>query len=397
MNRDIPLGFQNYLVPNVVEQTSRGERAYDLYSRLLKDNIIFLQTPIDDQIASLICAQLIHLESENPDKDINIYINSPGGDITSLFAIYDTMQFIRNDIATICLGQAASAAAVLLAAGIQGQASRPAALPHPPAPAPRAGGLRPGDRPGTGRQGNTADAAICWNSCCRSTPASHSSAYTLIPTVISLWNQRRPSRMASSTVLSSPGRSLTRPGRSASRRQTQQSKQEARDLQRGQVRGHRGAAQVLLLREVAEAGAQAHRRAWRLHLRRVHRPLQRDHRGGAGRTGRAELRPSSQPAGGQGVPRRLRRRPGGRQEDPVRRRLQPLQADPVPAVGRRRPQRRRAGEVEHPAPRAHRLWQDATLPRRSPACSTCRSRSPTRRRSPRPVTWARTSRTSCSS
>src|SRR4029450_12620204 len=111
----------NYLVPNVVEQTSRGERAYDLYSRLLKDNIIFLQTPIDDQIASRICAQLIHLESENPDKDINIYINSPGGDITSLFAIYDTMQFIRNDIATICLGQAASAAAVLLAAGTQGK------------------------------------------------------------------------------------------------------------------------------------------------------------------------------------------------------------------------------------------------------------------------------------
>ena len=117
----------NYLVPNVVEQTSRGERAYDLYSRLLKDNIIFLQTPIDDQIASLMCAQLIHLESENPDKDINIYINSPGGDITALFAIYDTMQFIRNDIATICLGQAASAAAVLLAAGTKGKRL---ALPH---------------------------------------------------------------------------------------------------------------------------------------------------------------------------------------------------------------------------------------------------------------------------
>jgi ATP-dependent Clp protease, protease subunit len=94
---------------------------------LLKDNIIFLQTPIDDQIASLICAQLIHLESENPEKDINIYINSPGGDITALFAIYDTMQFIRNDIATICLGQAASAAAVLLAAGTKGKRL---ALPH---------------------------------------------------------------------------------------------------------------------------------------------------------------------------------------------------------------------------------------------------------------------------
>ena len=125
--RRMNLEATNYLVPNVVEQTSRGERAYDLYSRLLKDNIIFLQTPIDDQIASLICAQLIHLESENPEKDINIYINSPGGDITSLFAIYDTMQFIRNDIATICLGQAASAAAVLLAAGTKGKRL---ALPH---------------------------------------------------------------------------------------------------------------------------------------------------------------------------------------------------------------------------------------------------------------------------
>ena len=118
---------QGYLVPNVIEQTSRGERASDLYSRMLKDNIIFLQTPVDDQIASLISAQLIHLESENPDKDISIYINSPGGDITALFAIYDTMQFIKNDIATICLGQAASAAAVLLAAGTKGKRL---ALPH---------------------------------------------------------------------------------------------------------------------------------------------------------------------------------------------------------------------------------------------------------------------------
>ena len=115
------LDAKNYLVPNVVETTSRGERAYDLYSRMLKDNIIFLQTPIDDQIASLICAQLIHLESENPEKDINIYINSPGGDITALFAIYDTMQYIRPDITTICYGQAASAAAVLLASGTKGK------------------------------------------------------------------------------------------------------------------------------------------------------------------------------------------------------------------------------------------------------------------------------------
>jgi ATP-dependent Clp protease protease subunit len=112
---------RNYLVPTVVESTNRGERAYDLYSRLLKENIIFLGTPIDDGIANLICAQLLHLESENSDKDISIYINSPGGDITALFAIYDTLSFIKNEISTICYGQAASAAAVLLAAGNKGK------------------------------------------------------------------------------------------------------------------------------------------------------------------------------------------------------------------------------------------------------------------------------------
>jgi ATP-dependent Clp protease protease subunit len=116
-----------YLVPTVVEQTNRGERAFDLYSRLLKDSIIFLGTPIDDTIANLVCAQLLHLEGENPDKDINLYINSPGGDITALFAIYDTLQFIRPEISTICFGQAASAAAVLLAAGSKGKRL---ALPH---------------------------------------------------------------------------------------------------------------------------------------------------------------------------------------------------------------------------------------------------------------------------
>jgi ATP-dependent Clp protease, protease subunit len=118
---------RNYLVPTVVESTNRGERAYDLYSRLLKENIIFLGTPIDDGIANLICAQLLHLESENSDKDISIYINSPGGDITALFAIYDTLSFIKNEVSTICYGQAASAAAVLLAAGTKGKRL---ALPH---------------------------------------------------------------------------------------------------------------------------------------------------------------------------------------------------------------------------------------------------------------------------
>jgi ATP-dependent Clp protease protease subunit len=118
---------RSYLVPNVIEKTPQGERGYDLYSKLLKENIIFVGTPIDDTIANLICAQMLHLESENPDKDINLYINSPGGSITSLLAIYDTMQFVKNDVSTICFGQAASAAAVLLAAGTPGKRL---ALPH---------------------------------------------------------------------------------------------------------------------------------------------------------------------------------------------------------------------------------------------------------------------------
>src|SRR5688500_4178775 len=111
----------NQLVPMVVEQTNRGERAYDIYSRLLKDNIIFVGTPIDDNIANLVVAQMLFLEAEDPDKDVLLYINSPGGSITAGFAIYDTMQFIRPDVQTVCIGQAASIAAVLLAAGTKGK------------------------------------------------------------------------------------------------------------------------------------------------------------------------------------------------------------------------------------------------------------------------------------
>jgi len=109
------------LVPMVVEQTSRGERAYDIYSRLLRDNIIFLGTPVDDTIANLVIAQLLFLEAEDPEKDVSVYINSPGGSITAGMAIYDTMQFIRPDVVTICIGQAASMAALLLAAGAAGK------------------------------------------------------------------------------------------------------------------------------------------------------------------------------------------------------------------------------------------------------------------------------------
>jgi ATP-dependent Clp protease protease subunit len=111
----------NYTIPIVIEQTSRGERSFDIYSRLLKERIIFLGTPIDDGVANVVMAQLLHLESEDPDRDISIYINSPGGSFTALTAIYDTMQFVKPEIQTICMGQAASAAAVLLAAGTKGK------------------------------------------------------------------------------------------------------------------------------------------------------------------------------------------------------------------------------------------------------------------------------------
>src|SRR5512138_2422689 len=120
-------GTRMSLVPIVVEQSGRGERAYDIFSRLLKDRIIFIGTPIDDVVANLVIAQLLFLESEDPDRDVNLYINSPGGVVSAGLAIYDTMQFIKPDVATICMGQAASMAALLLAAGANGKRS---ALPH---------------------------------------------------------------------------------------------------------------------------------------------------------------------------------------------------------------------------------------------------------------------------
>jgi len=126
-NRNGALGMTDFIIPTVIEQTHRGERGWDIFSRLLKDRIVFLGTPVDDQIANIIVAQMLFLESEDPDKDIMLYINSPGGLVTAGMMIYDTMQYVRCDVATICMGQAASMAALLLAAGAAGKRS---ALPH---------------------------------------------------------------------------------------------------------------------------------------------------------------------------------------------------------------------------------------------------------------------------
>ena len=147
------------LVPMVVEQSSRGERAYDIYSRLLKDRIVFLGTAINDDVANLVIAQLLFLEAEDPDKEINFYINSPGGMVTAGMAIYDTMQYIKSPVATLCMGQAASMGALLLAAGAVGKRYRPAARPDfdPPAAGRlsgtghRRGHPGPGDPAASGR------------------------------------------------------------------------------------------------------------------------------------------------------------------------------------------------------------------------------------------------------
>jgi len=121
LRQKIRRGISGYLVPMVVEQTSRGERAYDIYSRLLKDRIVFLGTPIDDSVANLVIAQLLFLEAEDPDRDVVVYVNSPGGSVDAGLGIYDTMQYIKPDVSTICVGQAASMGAILLAGGTKGK------------------------------------------------------------------------------------------------------------------------------------------------------------------------------------------------------------------------------------------------------------------------------------
>ena len=145
------------LVPMVVEQTGRGERAYDIYSRLLKDRIVFLGTEVNDDVANLVTAQFLFLESEDPEKEINFYINSPGGSVTAGMAIYDTMEFIRPPVSTLCLGQAASMAAILLLAGREGPALCAAAFAHHAASAARRD-AGTGERSRDSREGNSARA-----------------------------------------------------------------------------------------------------------------------------------------------------------------------------------------------------------------------------------------------
>ena len=153
-----PEYFNTTLVPMVVEQTSRGERAYDIYSRLLKEHIIFIGTPIDDHVANLATAQMLFLQAEDPEKDIQLYINSPGGSITAGFAIYDTMQFVKPDVVTTCVGQAASIAAVLLVGGAPKKRFALAECAHPDSPAVDVRARRPGHGHRSARQRDFAHA-----------------------------------------------------------------------------------------------------------------------------------------------------------------------------------------------------------------------------------------------
>ena len=190
------------LVPMVVEQTARGERSFDIYSRLLNDRVVFLGGQVDEDIANLVVAQLVHLESDDPDKDIHLYINSPGGSIYAGLAIYDTMQFIRPDVQTICYGIAMSMGSLLLAGGTPGQADGAAQLPDPDPPA--VGRVR-------GRSRATSRSTPARSSRCargstrstRSTPASRSSACTPTWSATGTSPARRRSRTGSSTGCSS--------------------------------------------------------------------------------------------------------------------------------------------------------------------------------------------------
>ena len=191
-HKDDMTPYATTLVPMVVEQTNRGERAYDIYSRLLKDNIIFIGTPIDDHVANLVTAQLLFLEAEDPEKDISLYINSPGGSITAGMAIYDTMQFVRPAVVTICVGQAASIAASAADGGRAEEALLAAQLAHPDSPALDVGIVGPGHRYRHSREGNFAHAHGDQWPAVRSTAGIRSKLWKKTSSAISSCPRRKP-------------------------------------------------------------------------------------------------------------------------------------------------------------------------------------------------------------
>ncbi len=370
------------LVPMVIETSSRGERAYDIYSRLLRERIIFLGDAIEDHIANLIIAQLLFLDAEDPERDISLYINSPGGVVTSGLAIYDTMQYLRAPVSTICIGMAASMASVLLAAGAKGKRY---ALPNSRIM------IHQGS---AGFRGNTPDVFIQvkeleeLNKSLNKILADHTGqteekvnrdtdrdyfmsaeqarAYGIIDEVYAERDRRRWLRPRRVSARRAAQRRSDRTRTSRRRIHGDDPRvrgrarlQGKRPCPRRPARGPRSPT-VQLLRQEPGAGAQAHRGSGRLHLRRVHQPLPGDHRrGDAGDAAAPSARgEAAQPAPDQERPGRVRHQPGTGQAGPLGGRLQPLQAGQ-----RRQPDRRcRAPEVERAARGTDRQRQDAARP-----------------------------------
>ncbi len=283
------------LVPMVVEQTPRGERAFDIYSRLLKERIIFLPTFIEDELANLVIAQMLYLEADDPDKDIYLYINSPGGSVTAGMAIYDTMQYVKPAISTICMGQAASMGALLLCAGARGKRF---ALPHARIMI---------HQPLGGVQGQATDIDI--------------QAREIL----------RMREELNRILVHHTGQAMEKIERDTDRDffMTSEQAREYRMYKRTQRH-----PPVLVLRQEPERRPQADRRPHRLYLRRVHRALQRHHRGGVGGGEVARDPRPPQARRDQDHPRPVRRRPGAGQEGPGRRGAQSLQAHRVGRRGR---------------------------------------------------------------
>ena len=327
------------LIPMVVEQTNRGERAYDIFSRLLKDSIIFIGTPIDDNVANLVIAQMLFLEAEDPDRDILLYINSPGGSMTAGMAIYDTMQFIKPDVQTYCIGQAASMAAVLLAAGAKGKRfSLPNSriLIHQPWM--------------QGLAGQATDIDIHAREILRTRErlnqilAHHSGQPSRRSrTTPSATTSCRPSRARNTVLLTTSSAS----GRRAPSEAGMVKKNGEHEILRcsfcnkdqNDVRKLIAGPTVFICDECVE----------------VCNDIIADDNRFETRGARAD---PAHAAGNQEVPRRVRHRPGADQEEARGRGLQPLQADRDPEAGAQ-PQRHRADQVEHPADRPDRHRQDA--------------------------------------
>ncbi len=345
------------LVPIVVEQTSRGERAYDIYSRLLKDRIIFLGTPIDDMIANLVIAQLLFLEAEDPDRDIYLYINSPGGVVTAGLAIYDTMQFIKPDVATYLHGPGGVDGRGPAGRRRQGQALGAAQLAdHDPPAAGRHAG------PGLGHRDLHARDAQDARGPQRHPGAAHRPA-------------ARADREGHRPQLLHVGRGGAEYGIVDARDQPPRRSRRGPDAGGRDEEAHRLPAPhpLLVLRPRAGRGRPSRVGPVGLHLQRVREAVQRHPRGGDRARPAAGDGQPAQAVGDQEDPRRLRDRPGPRQEDAVGRGLQPLQAHLL-AVGHRR---RRAREVEHPARSARRARARRCSRGRWPASSRCRSPSST--------------------